>query len=94
MHIHLNFPVLDSLQNSCYCYSRKRIFTFLRFSSRVLKTLEFSKVRNKSENSDVFNLLDDIYLVFNEKKYIFFFIGYMSHPLKKEVLNMQKRKKK
>ena len=37
-------------------------------SSSVLKTSEFSRVRSKSENFDVFNSRDDIYLVFTEKK--------------------------
>ena len=37
-------------------------------SSSVLKTSEFSRVRSTSENSDVFNSRDEIYLVFTEKK--------------------------
>ena len=37
-------------------------------SSSVLKTSEFSQVRSTSENSDVFNSQDEIYLVFTEKK--------------------------
>ena len=37
-------------------------------SSSVLKTSEFSRVRSKSENSDVFNSRDEIYLVFTENK--------------------------
>ena len=37
-------------------------------SSSVLKTSEFSRVRSMSENSDVFNSRDEIYLVFTEKK--------------------------
>ena len=36
-------------------------------SSSVLKTSEFSRVRSMSENSDVFNSQDEIYLVFTEK---------------------------
>ena len=68
-------------------------------SLSVLKTSEFSRVRCTSENSDVFNSRDEIYLVFNKKsKFSFCFILFignihtMSHPLKKEVLKMQKRK--
>ena len=37
-------------------------------SSSVLKTSEFSRVRSTSENYDVFNSQDEIYLVFTEKK--------------------------
>ena len=37
-------------------------------SSSVLKTSEFSRVRSTSENSDVFNSRDEIYLVFTENK--------------------------
>ena len=37
-------------------------------SSSVLKTSEFSQVRSTSENSDVFNSRDEIYLVFTENK--------------------------
>ena len=37
-------------------------------SSTVLKTSEFSRVRSTSENFNVFNSQDDIYLVFTEKK--------------------------
>ena len=40
--------------------------------SSVLKTSKFSRVRSTSENSDVFNSQDEIYLVFTEKKEIFF----------------------
>ena len=45
-------------------------------SSSVLKTSEFSRVRSMSENSDVFNSRDEIYLVFTEKKskFSFYFI--------------------
>ena len=43
-------------------------------SSSVLKTSEFSRVRSTSENSDVFNTQDDIFLVFIEKKVNFIFI--------------------
>ena len=63
-----------------------------------MKTSEFSQVRSTSENSDVFNLRDEINLVFTEKKnlFILYFHGLqatciMSCSLKKEVLKMQKQ---
>ena len=37
-------------------------------SSSELKTSKFSRVRSTSENLDVFNSLDEIYLVFNDQK--------------------------
>ena len=37
-------------------------------SSGEFKTLEFSRVLHTRENSDVFNTLDEIYLVFTSKK--------------------------
>ena len=42
-------------------------------SSSVLKTSEFSRVRSTSENLDVFNSRDDIYLVFTEKSKFSFY---------------------
>ena len=42
-------------------------------SSSELKTSEFSRVRSTSENFDVFNSRDEIYLVFTEKKHFFFY---------------------
>ena len=42
--------------------------------SSVLKTSKFSRVRSTSENSDVFNSQDEIYLVFTEKSKISFFL--------------------
>ena len=41
-------------------------------SSSELKTSEFSRVRSTSENFYVFNSRDEIYLVFTEKRQIFF----------------------
>ena len=41
-------------------------------SSSELKTSEFSRVRSTSEHFYVFNSRDEIYLVFTEKKQIFF----------------------
>ena len=54
-------------------YKIKRKFAFLSvntkyISSRELKTSEFSLVLRTRENSNVFNSLDEIYLVFTEKK--------------------------
>ena len=53
-------------------YKIKRKFTFLvntkYISSRELKTSKFSFVLRTHENSDVFNTLDEIYLVFTSKK--------------------------
>ena len=63
----------------------------------MLKTSELSRVRSTCKNSDVFNSLDEIYLVIT-KKVNFLFILYfyrlhaMSHPLKDNVLNIKKRK--
>ena len=37
-------------------------------SLNVVKTSDFSRVRSTSENSDVFNSRDEIYLIFTEKK--------------------------
>ena len=41
--------------------------------SSVLKTSVFSRVRSTSENFDVFNSRDDIYLVFTEKSKFSFY---------------------
>ena len=54
-------------------YRIKRKFTFFlgeyqKYSSRELKTSKFSFVLRTHENSDVFNTLDEIYLVFTSKK--------------------------
>ena len=54
-------------------YKIKRKFTFFivntkYISSRELKTSIFSFVLRTHENSDVFNTLDEIYLVFTLKK--------------------------
>ena len=51
-------------------------------SSSVLKTSEFSRVHSMVEKSDVFNSLDEIYLVFTEKKVIFIFILYFFRDLR------------
>ena len=40
-------------------------------SSSLLKTSEFSRVRSTSDNFDVFNSRNDIFLIFTE---IFFFL--------------------
>ena len=51
----------------------KKKFTFFLvntkyISSRELKTSKFSFLLRTHENSDVFNTLDEIYLVFTSKK--------------------------
>ena len=49
-------------------------------SSSELKISEFSRVRSTSENFDVFNSRDEIYLVFTEKKTTnFLFIFFTIH---------------
>ena len=50
---------------------KKKIYFFevnTNISSRELKTSKFSFVLRTHENSDVFNTLDEIYLVFTSKK--------------------------
>ena len=65
-------------------------------SSRELKTSEFSRVRSTSENFDVFNSRDEIYLVFAEKnnnKFSFYFIQYTGIFLfTKQAVKMRKPK--
>ena len=48
-------------------------------SSSELKISEFSQVRSTSENFDVFNSRDEIYLVFTKKKKQIFFLFYTIH---------------
>ena len=63
-------------------------------SSRELKISEFSRVRSTSENFDVFNPRDEIYLVFTEKRQIFF-LFYTIHghfPIHKAGGEMRKPK--
>ena len=48
-------------------------------SSSELKTFEFSRERSTSENVYVFNLRDEIHLVFTEKKSKFSFLFYTIH---------------
>ena len=50
-------------------------------SSSVLKTSQFSRMRSTSENSDVFNSRDDLYLVFIEKKVHFFLFYTFASPI-------------
>ena len=62
-------------------------------SSSELKISEFSRVRSTSENFDVFNSRDEIYLVFTEKKnkFSFYFIQYTGIFLfTKQVVKMRK----
>ena len=63
------------LQNARALYKIKRKFAFFSvntkyISSSELKTSRFSLVLRTRENSDVFNSLDEIYLVFTSKKQI------------------------
>ena len=53
-------------------------------SSSELKTSEFSRVRSTSENSDVFNSLDEIYLVFTSKKQISSIYAILSNKRQKD----------
>ena len=61
------------------CYIEDSYFFGLNtksFTSSVLKTSEISRVRSTSEQSDVFNSRDEIYLVFTKIKVNFLFILY------------------
>ena len=68
------FSVGETLHVAYKSYKIKRKFTFffgkyqLHISSRELKTSEDSHVLRTRENSDVFNPLDEIYLIFTTKK--------------------------
>ena len=54
-------------------------------SSSDFKTTKFSRVRSTSENLDVFKSRDEIYLVFTDKKQIFFLFYTIGHfPIHKE----------
>ena len=66
-------------------------------SLSVLKISEFSQMRSTSENSDVFNSRDEIYIfrIYQKKQiifltYTFYRLHAMSRLLKKEVLKLQK----
>ena len=70
LHFH---RLLCEQENARVLYKIKRKFTFLSvntkyISSRDLKTSKFSLVLRTRENFDVFNSLDEIYLVFTSKK--------------------------
>ena len=63
-------------------------------SSSVLKTSEFSQVRSTSENSDVFNSRDEIYLVFTEKsKVSFYFILFWRFTVNRVTVFRTKRQR-
>ena len=47
------------------------------YLSSMLKTLEFSQVLSTSDNFDVLNSRDEIFLVFTPKKVNFLFILYL-----------------
>ena len=57
-----------------------------------IECVENIRIFSTSENSDVFNLQDEIYLTFtgNKSKFSFYFILFIGYPLKKESLKMQK----
>ena len=63
-------------------------------SSSELKISEFSRVRSTSENFDVFNSRDEIYLVFTEKSnFSFYFIQYTGiYLFTKQAVKMRKPK--
>ena len=48
-------------------------------SASELKTSKFSRVCSTSENLDVFKSRDEIYLVFTDKNFFFFFLFYTIH---------------
>ena len=57
-------------------------------SSRKLKTSKFSLVLSTRENSDVFNTLDEIYLVFtskNKKNAIYFILSSEINAYQKQI---------
>ena len=58
---------LKDIEDSCFFEVNTKYI-----SSSELKISEFSRVRSTSENFDVFNSRDEIYLVFAEKRQIFF----------------------
>ena len=66
------FSVGETLHVAYKKYNIKRKFAFMvnakYISSHGLKTTEFSLVLCTHENSDVYNTLDEIYLVFMSKK--------------------------
>ena len=63
-------------------YEIKRKLTFFsvnakHISSRELETSEFSLVLHTRENSDVFNTLDEKYLVFTQKKVNILYLSFL-----------------
>ena len=60
-------------------------------SSSVFRTSEFSRVHSTTENFDVFNPRDDIYLVFTEKKVNFLFILYFLEDLRLSIIHASSR---
>ena len=70
---HLLFSLGWTLHVACIKYKIKRTFTFFLVNTKYMsscefKTSEFSQVHSTRENSDVFNTLDEIYLVFTSKR--------------------------
>ena len=68
--------VISKIENIYFCEMNTKYI-----SSRVLKTSEFLPVLSRSEIFDIFNSLDDIYLVFAEKKVNFLFLLYFLEDL-------------
>ena len=63
-------------------------------SSSVLKTSEFSRVRSTSENFDIFNSRDEIYLVFTKRsKFSFYFILFRRFTVNRVTVFRTKRQK-
>ena len=61
----------EALRHVHAAYKKYKISFFVNtiyIPSRELKTSEFSLVLHTRENSDVFNILDEIYLVLISKK--------------------------
>ena len=54
---------------TCYCH-KKKIYFFSVYAKTLSKRAAFSLVLGTLENTDVFNTSDQIFLVFNSKKFI------------------------
>ena len=60
------------------CHLIKDIYFFEVHSSNVLKISASSRVHSKGKIDDIFNIFDEIFLVFTKKKVNFLFILYFS----------------
>ena len=65
--LHIPINMFEYIEDICFFEVNTKYI-----SSSELKTSEFSRVLSTSENFDVFNSRDEIYLVFTSKKQIFF----------------------